>query len=53
MASREPMEPIDEEGGDLVDLEDTWGFEHIQDTGEETEHVDAAPLSTILENNLF
>ena len=48
MASREPMEPIDEEGGDLVDLEDAPGSDHIQDSAEETEHVDVAPLSANL-----
>ena len=48
MASREPMEPIDEEGGDLVDLEDAPGSEHIQDSAEDIEHVDVAPLSVDL-----
>ena len=42
------MEPINEEGGDLVDLEDASGFDHIQGSAEETEHVDAAPLSVDL-----
>ena len=28
MTSREPMESIDEERGDLVDLEDALGSEH-------------------------
>ena len=36
MASREPMEPIDEEGGDLVDLDNAPGSDHIQDSAEET-----------------
>ena len=44
LASREPMEPINEEGCDLVDLEDAPGSDQIQDSVEETEHVDATPL---------
>ena len=43
LTSRESMEPIDEEG-DLVDLEDAPGSDHIQDSTEETKLVDAAPL---------
>ena len=46
MASRELMEPIDEERGILVNLEDVPSFEHIQDSVEDIEHVDVAPLST-------
>ena len=38
--------PIDEEGGDLVNLEDAPGSEQIQDSAEDIEHVDVAPLST-------
>ena len=34
MTSREPMEPIDEEAGELVDLEDVTQFEHTSDSGE-------------------
>ena len=48
MASREPMEPIDEEGGDLVDLEDAPGSENIQDSAEDTKHIDVTPQSTDL-----
>ena len=51
LTSREPMEPIDEEGGDLVDLEDAPGFDQIQDLAEETEHVDATQLSADLGEN--
>ena len=47
MASREPIEPIDE-GGNLVDLEDAPGSENIQDLAEDTKHVDIAPQSTDL-----
>ena len=36
MTSREPMEPINEEAGDLVDLEDVSESEH---THESTEHT--------------
>ena len=39
MTSREPMEPIDEEAGDLVDFEDVSKSEH---TNESTEHTDKA-----------
>ena len=34
MTSREPMEPIDEEAGELVDLEDVTQFEHTSDSRE-------------------
>ena len=34
MTSREPMEPIDEEAGELVDLEDEAQFDHTSDSGE-------------------
>ena len=44
MAFREPMEPIDGEGGDLVELEDALGSEQIQDSAEDIEHVDVASL---------
>ena len=37
MTSREPMEPIDEEVGDLVHLEDVSQSEHTQET---TYHTD-------------
>ena len=36
LTSREPMEPIDEEGGDLVDLEDVLKSEQRQDSTEQT-----------------
>ena len=52
MASREPMELIDEKGGNLVDLEDALGSDHTQDSAEETEHVDVAPLSADLGEQL-
>ena len=39
MTSREPMEPINEEARDLVDLEDVSEFEH---TNKSTEHIDKA-----------
>ena len=32
MTSREPMEPIDEEAGDLVELEDVSESEHTNDS---------------------
>ena len=35
MTSREPMEPIDEEAGDLVDLEDVTDFEHMHDLADQ------------------
>ena len=34
--SREPMEPIDEEAGNLLDLEDVLEFEHANDSVERT-----------------
>ena len=34
MTSREPMEPIDEEARELVDLEDVTQFEHTSDSRE-------------------
>ena len=37
MTSQELMEPIDEEVGDLVDLENVSGSEHTQET---TDHID-------------
>ena len=37
MTSREPMEPIDEEVGDLMDLEDLLQSEHTQETKEHTD----------------
>ena len=40
LTSREPMEPIDEEGGDLVDLGDVPESEQTQDSVEQTEQVD-------------
>jgi hypothetical protein len=36
MTSREPMEPIDEDAGDLVDLEDVIEFEHMHGSAEQT-----------------
>ena len=42
------MEPIDEEGGDMVDHEDASGSENIQDSVEDTKHVDLALHSTDL-----
>ena len=39
MTSKEPMEPINEEAGDLLDLEDVSESEH---THESTEHTDEA-----------
>ena len=36
MTSREPMEPIDEEVGDLVDLEDMSESEHTQEMTDHT-----------------
>ena len=44
LTSREPMEPIDEEGGDLVDLEDVPESEQTQDSVEQTEQVDTTQL---------
>ena len=48
LTSREPMEPIDEEGGDLVDLEDVPESEQTQDSAEQTEQVDTTQLSADL-----
>ena len=36
MTLREPMEPIDEEVGDLVDLEDVPDSEHMHSSAEQT-----------------
>ena len=36
MSSREPMEPIDEEAGNLVDLEDVTKSEHTHWSAEQT-----------------
>ena len=44
MTSREPMEPIDEDAGDLVDLEDVTESEHMHGSMEQT--------SNATENNL-
>ena len=48
LTSREPMEPIDEEEGDLVDLEDVSESDQRQDSAKQTEHVDATQLSANL-----
>ena len=45
------MEPIDEEERDLVDLEDAPWPDQIQDSAEETEHVDATQLLVDLGEN--
>ena len=37
MTSREPMEPVVEEAGDLVELEDVLEFEHTNDSIERTD----------------
>ena len=42
------MEPIDDEGGDLVDFEDAPDSEQIQDLAKQIEHVNATQLSTNL-----
>ena len=39
MTSWEPIEPIDEEAGDLVDLEDVSESEHTQETTNHTDEV--------------
>ena len=44
MTSREPMEPIDEEVGDLMDLEDVSESEHTQET---TNHILTKKRGTI------
>ena len=47
MTSREPMESIDEEAGDIVDLEDVSEFEHTQDSAKCTENGNEDNLEQI------
>ena len=39
MTSREPMEPVDEEAGDLVELEYVLECEHTNDSTERTNEL--------------
>ena len=39
MTSREPIEPMNEEAGDLVDLGDVSGSKHTQETTDHTDEV--------------
>ena len=60
MTSREPMEPIDEEAGDLVELEDVSESEHTNDSTQRTNEANednpderANPEETALPDLLF
>ena len=44
MTSREPMEPIDDEAGDLVNLEDVPGSEHNHGCVAHTEEANEGNL---------
>ena len=44
VTSREPMEPIDDEAGDLVNLEDVPGSEHNHDCADHSNEGDEGNL---------